>query len=211
MRIVWHGHACFEVHDKLTVVMDPHDGKSLGIKPPAVKADIVLVSHDHFDHNCTRVLKGDFTVVREPGRHDVKGVKILGIEAAHDEQGGLKRGKVVMFKFQLGGVEFCHCGDLGQTLSPKQLESLGKIDVLFLPVGNVFTINANQAQRLVSVLRPAVAVPMHYRYGGLSLSIQPVEPFLEAAPKDMVRRVGNEVEFVKEELPEETEIWVFSP
>src|SRR5512137_1121191 len=74
MRIIWHGHACFEVQDRLTVVMDPHDGKSLGIKAPQAKADIVLVSHDHFDHNCTRVLKGDFTVVREPGRSEVKGV-----------------------------------------------------------------------------------------------------------------------------------------
>jgi L-ascorbate metabolism protein UlaG (beta-lactamase superfamily) len=211
MRIIWHGHACFEVRDRMTVVMDPHDGKSLGIKPPHAKADIVLVSHDHFDHNCTRVLKGDYAVVREPGRSEVKGVKILGVEAAHDEQGGGKRGKVTMFKFDLGGVQFCHCGDLGQELTPKQVEALGRVDVLFIPVGNVFTINASQAQRLVKVLGPAVAVPMHYRYGGLSLSIQPVEPFLEGMPKDSIVRVGNEVEFTKDDLPEKTEIWVFSP
>lgn len=191
--------------------MDPHDGKSLGIKAPSAKADIVLVSHDHFDHNCVRAIKGDFTVVRDAGRHEVKGVGIVGVEAAHDEHGGAKRGKVVIFKFEQGGVQFCHCSDLGHAPSQKQLSAIGGVDVLFMPVGGVFTIDGKAAQRLVSDLRPKVAIPMHYRYGGLSLSVQPVEPFLEGFPEERVVRVGNEVDFVKEELPLETEVWLFSP
>ncbi|HOL08256.1 MAG TPA: MBL fold metallo-hydrolase, partial [Methanomassiliicoccaceae archaeon] len=88
MKIAWHGHSCFEVHDSLVVVTDPHDGKSIGIKPPVVKADICLISHDHFDHNCARVIHGDPTILREAGEMVVKGVKVKGISTFHDDEGG---------------------------------------------------------------------------------------------------------------------------
>jgi len=210
VRISWHGHACFEVQDKVTVITDPHDGKSLGIKAPSARADVVLVSHDHFDHNCTRLIKGDYTIVKEPGKREVKGVKIIGVEASHDEAGGAKRGRIVIYKFEMGGVRFCHCGDLGEELRRPQLDALEPIDVLFVPVGSVFTIDGKQARRLVSEIKPKIAIPMHYRYGGLSLSIQTVDPFLEGLPKDKVQRMGNAAEFTIEDLPEETEYWVFS-
>jgi len=211
MRIKWHGHACFEVQGERTVLIDPHDGKSLGIRAPNSRPDIVLISHDHFDHNCTRVLKGDFVVVREEGDREVKGLQVLGVEAAHDESGGSKRGKVIMFRFLMNGISFLHCGDLGQSLGAEQLAALGRIDVLFVPVGGVFTLDGRQAMRLVQDLAPRVAIPMHYRYGGLALSIQNADAFLEGLPADRLLRVGNETEFTEEELPQDTEFWVFSP
>ncbi len=212
MKIEWHGHACFEVQgDEGTVLTDPHDGKSLGIGPPICRPDLVLVSHDHFDHNCTRIPKGHFIVVDRPGPYVVKGIKVKGIEAAHDELGGAKRGPMVLFRFELGGISFLHCGDLGHALGPEKLREVGKVDVLFVPVGGVFTIDGAAARKVVQEISPKVAVPMHYRYGGLSLSIQPVDHFLSGLPKDKVQRVGNSVDFLREELPERTEYWVFSP
>jgi len=211
MKVVWHGHSCFEVKNRITVVTDPHDGKSIGIRTPVVKADVLLISHDHFDHNCSRVVKGDFVTVREPGERIEKDVKLYGLQTFHDDKEGNKRGRNIIFKFEIDGVRFCHCGDIGHMLSTEQLKDLAPVDVFFVPVGGVFTIDGVQARKLVSQLKPKIAVPMHFRVGGLSLSIQTADQFLEGLPKSKVLRVGNEVDFVPEELPSNTEYWVFSP
>lgn len=211
MKIAWHGHSCFEVHDGLVVVMDPHDGKSIGIKPPVVKADICLISHDHFDHNCSRIVHGDPTVVREAGERVVKDLKVSGMTTFHDEEEGAKRGRNIVFRFEMDDISFVHLGDLGQELTDKEIASLGRVDVLFIPVGGVFTIDYAVARRLVDRIRPKVAIPMHFHYGGLSITISPVEPFLEGISEENVLRVGNEIEFARDELPLQTEFWVFSP
>ncbi len=211
MKIAWHGHSCFEVHDGLVVVMDPHDGKSIGIKPPVVKADICLISHDHFDHNCSRIVHGDPAVVREAGERVVKDLKVSGMTTFHDEEEGAKRGRNIVFRFEMDDISFVHLGDLGQELTDKEIASLGRVDVLFIPVGGVFTIDYAAARRLVDRIRPKVAIPMHFHYGGLSITISPVEPFLEGISEENVLRVGNEIEFARDELPLQTEFWVFSP
>ncbi len=210
MKIVWHGHSCFEVKNDFTVVMDPHDGKSIGIRTPVAKADLVLISHDHFDHNSSRVLRGDFVIIRDPGARTEKKIKILGVPTFHDAEGGSKRGGNIIFKFEMEGVTFCHCGDLGHDLTAEQLKMLSPIDILFVPVGGVFTIDGKKARKLVESLKPRIAIPMHFRVGGLSLSIQTIDEFLEDLPESRILRVGNEVDFVPEELPSETEFWVFS-
>jgi L-ascorbate metabolism protein UlaG (beta-lactamase superfamily) len=211
MRITWHGHSCFEVKDGVTIVTDPHDGKSIGIKQPVVKADIVLISHEHFDHNCARIVRGDFKCVRESGRRIEKGVDIRGVPAFHDDSYGAKRGKVNIFRFVLDGVVFCHLGDLGHMLDEATIAELLPIDVLFLPVGGVFTIDGKQARELIGILKPKVAVPMHFRIGGLSMSIHTINDFLEGLPEDRVVRVGNQIEFMPDDLPAQTEYWIFSP
>ncbi len=212
MKVRWHGHSCFEIGDGITIVTDPHDGKSIGIKPPVVKADIVLLSHDHFDHNCVRVVKRLNTkVVRSVGLTKKNDVKIKGFSSYHDDVGGAKRGENIIFRFTVGGMNFCHLGDLGHTLDDATVSELGSIDVLFIPVGNVFTIGPREAWELLKKIKPRVAIPMHYRVGGLSLSIKPVDPFLENAGVESIVRIGNEIEFEKEDLPETMEVWVFTP
>lgn len=211
MRIRWHGHSCFEISDDVTVVTDPHDGRSIGIKPPRVSGDIVLVSHDHFDHNCTRMVHGfNIKEIATSGRKKVKEIEILGIETFHDEVGGAKRGKNIVFRFKMGDITFCHLGDLGHVPEPSVLEKLKPVDVLFTPVGNVFTIDADKAWEIAEALSPRVVIPMHYRVGGLSLSIKPVDDFLSLAPKDSILKVGNEIEFIKDDFEEDMDVWVFS-
>ncbi len=212
MRIRWLGHSCFEIDGSVKVVTDPHDGKSLGIAAPDVKADLVLVSHDHFDHNCVHLVEGpDTSVITKPVMTVEHGVRVEGVEADHDADGGSRRGRVTLFKFEMDGMTFCHLGDLGHVLGDDLVERIAPVDVLFVPVGDVFTIGPDAAKRVVEKISPKVAVPMHYRVPGLGISIQPVQNFLRKCDQKQVRNVGNEVEFSRDDLAEgPTEIWVFS-
>jgi len=211
MKIRWHGHACFELNDDATVITDPHDGKSIGMPVPNLIGDIVLLSHDHFDHNCVRMVKGtDISVIKEPIMTVERGVRIQGIETFHDTSSGAKRGKNIVFVLELDSISFCHLGDLGHMLNPDQLAAVSSVDVLFIPVGNIFTLDVKSAKELSRIINPKVIIPMHYRIGGLSLSIRPVDDFLEGFSEEKIVRVGNEVEFKREDLPEKTEVWLFS-
>jgi L-ascorbate metabolism protein UlaG (beta-lactamase superfamily) len=213
LLIRWHGHSCFEIGDEneITIVTDPHDGKSIGIKQPQVVGDIVLMSHDHFDHNCERIVQGlEKKLVTKAGTQTVKGIPITGVSSYHDEEEGKRRGENIIFKFELEEVRFCHLGDLGELLDEGQLSKIGEVDVLFIPVGGTFTLDAKGAWKVIKAIKPRVIIPMHFRIGGLSLSIAPVEGFLERAKPESVVKVGNEIELAKEDLPDEQEVWVFS-
>jgi len=212
IRVRWHGHSCFEVaNDEVTVVTDPHDGKSLGIQTPKVRGDVVLVSHDHFDHAATRVVaKPESRVITAPDHLRVGGLKVRGVETFHDSSEGQSRGGNIAFVFILEEVKFCHLGDLGHALTPKQAKAIGKVDILFVPVGGVFTIDAAGAWEVVRMLDPGIVVPMHYRVGGLSLSINDISPFLEGADPGCVIKVGNSVEFSRADLDDEQLVWIFT-
>jgi L-ascorbate metabolism protein UlaG (beta-lactamase superfamily) len=211
MRIRWFGHACFEIRNNITIVTDPHDGKSIGLKPPAARAQIVLMSHDHFDHNCARLVSApDAKLFSSPILTKELGVELHGIESYHDNAMGAKRGLNTVFRFVLNNIAFCHLGDLGHILSDDTIRRLKPIDILFIPVGNVFTIGPADAKKLVEKMQPKVIIPMHYRVAGLSLSIKPVDAFLQLMPPPATINVGNEIIFEKEDLPEEQRIWVFT-
>ena len=211
MRIRWHGHSCFEIENKNVVVTDPHDGKSIGIKPPQVKGDLVLVSHDHFDHNAVRLVKKSETeVINEPGEFKVKNIKIEGIKTYHDKHDGERRGENIIYRFETDGITFCHLGDLGHDLSEDIISEIKPIDFLFIPVGGTFTIEPDEASKIVEKIKPSIAVPMHFKVGGLSLDIKNVEPFLSHYKKEKIHKVGVELDFIKSDLPDETEVWVFS-
>jgi len=212
ITVVWHGHACFEIRNSVTVVVDPHDGSSLGIKPPSAKADIVLISHKHFDHanGLSYVKKNGTVVIDKPGTYEVKGVKILGIATYHDDSRGAKRGSNTVYTFEIEGVKFCHLGDLGHILTEDQANALKPIDVLMTPVGGVFTIDAKQADEVIKLLSPKIVIPMHYKVPGLDLPIAGVEKFLSG--KTSIERISSNVyTLTKEDLPKELKIVVLTP
>ncbi|RLF37737.1 MAG: Zn-dependent hydrolase [Thermoplasmata archaeon] len=210
LQIRWHGHACFEIRNKLTIVTDPHDGKSIGLPAPSVKGDIILVSHDHYDHNSIKTVEKEGSIiVREVGEKEIENIRIKGVLSYHDEEKGAKRGENIIFKFTFDDINFCHLGDLGHVPGDDIVKELGAIDVLFTPVGGTFTIDAEGAWKTVNKLKPKIAVPMHFKVHGLSLPISDVEPFLNK-DRSRVVHVGNEIDIEKEELPKEMEIWVFS-
>ncbi len=200
MRIKWLGHSCFKISSKngTRIVTDPFDD-NLGYRIPSVETDIVTVSHGHYDHNFVDCLNGSFEVIDKVGDFNVKGIPIRGIHTFHDEEEGAKRGGNIVYTFVVDDIKICHLGDLGHLLTPSQLEMIGDVDVLLIPVGGVYTIAAPQAVEVINQLRPAVVVPMHYKTKSLRINIDPVEGF-EQLMGSAERPTQQVVEINKNEL-----------
>jgi len=210
LQIRWHGHACWEVTNDKTFVTDPHDGKSIGIPAPNVRGDIILVSHDHYDHNSVKsVEKESSKIVTDSRKRTINDVEIHGFESFHDEENGAKRGINIIYKFNMDGVSFCHLGDLGHELDDKSVSKIGDVDILFIPIGGTFTLDDKKAWNVIKKIKPKIVIPMHYKIGGLSLPIAGIDAFLEQNPY-RVLHVGNEIDIEKEDLPEEPEVWTFT-
>ncbi len=213
VKVVWHGHACFELRGKsVTVVTDPFKG--IGIPEPRAAGDIVLCSHSHQDHNNAKPVLGKEGRVLEGfvGSESLKGVTVKGVAAFHDETAGSKRGRNSIYIFNLDGVQFCHLGDLGHELSLPKVEEIGRVDVLFVPVGGYFTIGPETAAKVCEQLKPKIVVPMHYRIPELPSMfdlLKTVDVFLEG--KENIEKLkGRTVEIEQSKLPKEMKIIVLS-
>ena len=196
MKIKWLGHACFLLSSAngARVLTDPFD-KSVGYALPQEEADIVAVSHNHFDHNYVNAVKGSFVKIDRPGAFLERGIGITGVAACHDDRGGAKRGPNIVFVFDIDGLRICHCGDLGHALTPEQAGKIGNPDVLLVPVGGTYTVDAEGACRVMRQLKPAVTIPMHYKTPEINFPIDGVDKFLAAAAGVSAKKAGaQEVE-----------------
>ncbi|MDI3482811.1 MAG: hypothetical protein PWQ88_682 [Candidatus Methanomethylophilaceae archaeon] len=146
----------------------------------------------------------------QEGLFSIKGIEIEGLRTFHDESDGRKRGINTIYRFRIDDMTFCHMGDLGHTLDDRILKQIGKVDVLFIPVGGVTTINADQAKVLIEKIGPRIAVPMHYRITGLGLVLDGLDNFLRGIPEEKIYRVGNEIDFTHDDIADDMEYWVFS-
>ena len=210
LQIRWHGHSCWEITNDKTLVIDPHDGKSIGIPAPSVQGDIILVSHNHYDHNSVKTVeKPDSKVITDERKRNIFDVEIKGIESFHDEEKGAKRGNNIMYKFIIDGIKFCHLGDLGHKIDEETVGKIGEVDVLFIPIGGTFTVDDKQAWDIIKAINPKIIVPMHYKIGGLSLPIAGIDGFLKQNKYKTIP-VGNEIEIEKDDIPDEPEIWTFT-
>lgn len=212
MLIRWHGHSCFEFGCKDgTIVTDPHDGKSIGIKPPSPSnTSVVLMSHDHYDHNVARVISGEHKdFLGRVGKFRPGSFEIEGLPSYHDDEKGAKRGENTMYLFEMDGIRICHCGDLGAIPDDKVMKKIKNVDMLFVPVGANYTMELPEVKEFINRVDPKIIVPMHYRIFGLSIAILPLEDFLNMVPVENVDYVGNEIDLSHDELPEHSECWVF--
>lgn len=176
MDITYIGHSSFKIKTKsATVITDPFDPASTGIKFPPQEADIVTISHDHADHNYLEKISGYKKVVAGPGEYEIMGISIIGISTFHDDKEGSERGKNTIYVYEAEGLRIVHLGDLGHALSESQIEALGEVDILMIPVGGVYTIGPKEASDLVSAVESYFVIPMHF--GGDKL--QPLEAFLK--------------------------------
>lgn len=205
MIITWCGHSCFKIQSKtgtdgVTVTTDPFD-KKVGIKAPSFESDIVTISHDHYDHNNAKALRGEPFVIDTAGEYDVKGVAIQGVESYHDEKSGSDRGNNIMFRITMDDINVAHLGDLGHDLDDKQLSVLVGTDILLIPVGGTYTLDAKKAVGVVSQIEPRIVIPMHYKTDGLKLDIDGVEKFV----KELGIKPTNEakLKITKKDLPQE--------
>jgi len=213
MKVKWLGHASFLItSDKgIRIITDPYEsggfGGSLNYAPIREEADVVVVSHEHADHNHVTGIRGSPQVVRGAGTHRAHDIELKGVPVYHDTSSGRERGKNAIMTFTVDGLRVCHVGDLGHQPSDEQLAEVGPVDVLLVPVGGNYTIDAAEATRLIERMKPSVVVPMHFRTDKCLFPITGVEEFLKG--KEVVHRVdSSELEIKKESLPVETEIFV---
>ena len=209
MDITWLGYSCFRIKGNQVVVITdpfpPDSGYSLGKQT----ANIVTVSHPHPSHSYIQGIGGDPRIVKGPGEYEISGVLIIGIATFHDADGGKTKGKNTAYIMEIDGISICHLGDLGQVLTSEQVEEIGDVDVLLLPVGGVATIDAAMAAEVIRQIEPKAVVPMHYQTPSLSRELDPVEKFLkemgidqvEARPKLAVSRTN---------LPISTQVFLLS-
>jgi L-ascorbate metabolism protein UlaG (beta-lactamase superfamily) len=192
---------------------DPYTAGVYGLDyaPPSETADVVTVSHDHADHNNVAAVKGNPQVVHGPGSQEAKGIQFKGVASAHDQSSGKERGANTIFCFALDGINVCHLGDLGHDLSDQTAADIGDVDVLLIPVGGNFTIDAALADRICQKLAPKVVIPMHFKNDRCpSFPVAGVDDFTRR--RQQVRTIaGSEVEIEKERLPATTETIVLRP
>ncbi len=167
MEIKYLGHSSFLIKTKeAKLVTDPFDPKMVGIKFPKVEADIVTISHDHKDHNQVQLvtaLEGNVKlVIYLPGEFEKKGIRVFGFSSFHDDKKGEERGENILYKIEADGVSVLHCGDLGFVPDDSFVDLVGGVDVLMIPVGGVYTINADQATQFIKKIEPSIVIPMHY-------------------------------------------------
>ena len=198
MELKFNGHAAFllTAADGTRLLTDPYNDE-VGYRVPLDAADYVTVSHDHFDHASVENVPGDPVVIKGPGEHAAGGIGIVGVETDHDDAGGAERGKNTVFVFTLNDegqqVRILHAGDLGIQPTRAQLAAFGEVDVMLVPVGGHYTIDAADAKAFVASLRPRLVVPMHYKTEAIGFPIAPVDDFLAQMAGCEVRRPGVSV------------------
>lgn len=217
MDIYWYGQACFRFKGKsASVIIDPYDPDFTGLKlPKDFSSDVVLVTHDHKDHNNSRAVTATSSgnapmTFNRPGEYEVSGVVVTGINSFHDNSGGTERGANTIFHLFFDNLDIVHLGDLGQSkLTEEQVAEIGQTDILLIPVGSVYTVDAKAASEIVSQLEPKIIIPMHYKTEGLKFDLEGVEGFLKEMGAEAVVPVPK-LSVTKDKLPEEPQVVVLN-
>lgn len=202
MQITRIGHSCFKIQNNdATLLIDPFS-EAIGLPMPKISADILLSTHDHYDHANIEAVRGNPFIINTPGEYEIKDFFIYGIPSFHDNSEGKERGSNLIFLIEVEGIRIAHLGDFGQdSLTEEQLKKLEGVDILMVPIGGVYTIDAKVAAEIISEIEPRLIIPMHYFEKGLKIKIDDVEKFK--------KEMGNKIEVMdklkikKKELPEE--------
>lgn len=179
MILTWLGHSCFllETRNGKKVLMDPFDS-TLGISPFKGSVDIVTISHNHFDHNYTKELNPGFLTLNTPSTYEDSDIKIQGFLTYHDNVNGYKRGENVIFTYEADNFKICHLGDLGHMLKDELIDLIGDLDVLLIPIGSNFTLDAEIAYKLCKKVQSKVVIPIHYKTPHLAFPGEGIEKFI---------------------------------
>jgi L-ascorbate metabolism protein UlaG (beta-lactamase superfamily) len=215
MKIKYYGHAAFLItsNQGTRIITDPYKPGAFGSlnygRIPD-EADVVVVSHDHDDHNDSGGLSGNPEAVRTPGKRSVQGIEFNGVATFHDSSSGKERGKNIIFSFTVDEITICHLGDLGHILSQSEVEAIGAVDLLMIPVGGFYTIDSKEASQVAGQLNPSIIIPMHFKTDKCELPITPIDEFTKGKARVKVMN-ASEISLDKGKLPKETEIIVLQP
>jgi L-ascorbate metabolism protein UlaG (beta-lactamase superfamily) len=207
MDITWLGHSCFRIKgSQSTVITDPYP-PDLGYSSGKQTARIVTVSHQHPSHCYVQGIEGEPKIIKGPGEYEIANTLVIGLATFHDREEGHQKGKNTAYVIELDEISVCHLGDLGHVLTAQQVEEIGNVDVVLIPVGGVSTINATSAAEVVRQLEPKIVVPMHYKTPVLAREIEPVDRFLkEMGVKDTTTR--PKLTLTRNNLPATIQVFV---
>jgi L-ascorbate metabolism protein UlaG (beta-lactamase superfamily) len=177
--INWLGHSCFRIKGSHVIIITDPFPPELGYTLGKQTANIITVSHQHPSHSYVKGIGGEPRIIKGPGEYEISGVLIIGIATFHDTQRGQVRGKNTVYVMEIDGVSVCHLGDLGHVLSSEQVEEIGNVDVLLLPVGGGSTINAAVSAEVIRQLEPKAVIPMHYKTPAIKRELDSVNVFLK--------------------------------
>ncbi len=210
MDITWLGHSCFRIKSNTAVIITDPLPPGLGYNPGKQTANIVTVSHPHASHSYLEGVEGKYKIIRSPGEYEISDILVIGITTYHDAVKGQSRGKNTIYLMDIDGVTVCHAGDLGHVLDDDQLEEMGNVDVLMLPVGGVSTINASMAAEVVRKVEPKIVIPMHYKTEQSTRELDGVEPFLKELGRSE-SEVRAKATISKGNLPAGMQVYLLSP
>jgi len=215
MKIIWLGQSCFRIivnlnkKEETTIVIDPFSSE-IGLKFPRIKADILLTTHSHYDHSNVKGVSGLHPpatpfIISGAGEYEIKDIFIKGIPAFHDDVGGKERGEITIYKIEAENLKICHLGDLGQKeLTDSQIEKIGTIDVLMIPVGGIYTISAKTAAKIISQIEPKIVIPMHYKIPKLKIKLDSLDDFLKImGQKPEKGEILDKLSLKEKDLPKE--------
>ncbi|MBU4299440.1 MBL fold metallo-hydrolase [Patescibacteria group bacterium] len=217
MTIIWRGQSCFQITasrnkgEQVSIVIDSFS-EEIGLRLPKLEADIALVTHSHSDHNNIKAISGTPFLIEGPGEYEIKNVFIQGIASFHDSSQGKERGENTIYTIETEEMRLCHLGDLGQNeLTEEQLEKIGEIDILIIPVGGVCTIGGKEAIKIMSQIEPKITIPMHYSLPKLKVKLDGLDKFLKPLGIKSIVPV-NKLSLKKKDIPtEEAKIIVLKP
>lgn len=208
MKIQWIAHACYriEFENGKVMVTDPFD--KIGYEMPEISADIVSLSHGHYDHNAKHKVGGSFIVCDEAKCYEAHDIRVTGIPSFHDKEGGAKRGSNLIYIIEAEGLKVAHLGDLGHALDESQKEALKNVDILMIPVGGNYTIDAAEAFEIIKEIEPNIVFPMHYKTPGLTVDISDITEFMSLVKGyyDMANEGSSTFKFTKADRKRNTRI-----
>ncbi len=214
MKIKWLGHSSFLLTEStgISVQTDPFDPNMVGYGFEPHDVDVVTVSHGHADHSYVKGVKSYKKMFDESGKFEYEGIHIVGVPSLHDDNDGKLRGKNTIYKFGMDGVSVLHMGDIGEPCSPELVERLLPVNVLMIPVGGNYTVDAELAKEYVDRLMPDIVIPMHYKVKHCELDIDKVDPFLRLFDDECVEENVTELDLDRNDFNEsgmQTRVVVF--
>ena len=209
MEITWYGHSCFRLSERgmASVVTDPYDAKAIGYEPLKLKADIVTVSHAAPGHNFTAAVKGDPRVISGPGEYEIGGVFITAIQTDGVGKKASEETKNTLYVIDYYGLTIAHMGDVTRVPTQAEVEDLGPVNILLIPVGGGNSLNAAKAAELVSLLEPNIVIPMHYATDASTANLDPLSKFIKEMGLTTYESVPS-LKITKSSLPDETRVYV---
>lgn len=192
-----------------SILLDPHDGGSIGLPRPEVKADLILITHNHYDHNAYEIIPHKDVKIRQYGEFEFGSYSIEGIKTYHDKENGKRRGENAIYKItDRKGRTIVHLGDIGHIPNEEVIRKIKSPDVLMIPVGGVITINHNEAKELIKMISPKIVIPMHYWIRGHLMPLNPIDDFLNIIKEERKIVETNEKE-IDESIIEKGSVLVF--